>query len=76
MQGRTFLRIMIDNLFLNNPLYKAVYALVNFCNEQSYYNQKEVKFLRKMPLNKTESSCSYQSKFIFTNTQSSGVNNK
>ena len=76
MQGRTFLRIMIDNLFLNNPLSKALSALVNFCNEQNYYNQKELKFLNKMPLNKTEINSTYKNRFIFTSTQVSGVNNK
>ena len=66
MQGRTFLRIMLDNLFINNPLSKAIVALVNFCNEQNYYYRKELKFLTKMPLNKKEEYNIYKNeKFIF-----------
>ena len=74
MQGRTFLRIMLDNLFINNPLSKAIAALVKFCNEQDYYYKKELKFLTKMPLNKTEAYGSYKNnKFIFKNQHSNGV---
>lgn len=76
MQGRTFLRIMFDNLFVNNILSKAVSAFVNFCNEQSYYNQKELKFLKKMPLNNIKNSNSYHKRYVFTTTPTSGVNNK
>ena len=68
MQGRTFFRIMFDNLFVNNALCKAISSLVNFCNEQDYYYKKELKFLTKMPLNKTETYGSYKNnKFIFKN---------
>ena len=77
MQGRTFLRIMIDNLFVNNALCKALSALVNFCNEQSYYSRKELKFLKKMPLNKIEEQkCAYKNRFIFNTNQVSGANHK
>ena len=76
MRGRTFFRIMIDNLFVNNAFCKALTALVNFCNEQSYYGKKELKFLKKMPLNKTERQGIYKNKFIFDSTQHSGVNYK
>ena len=68
MQGRTFFRIMFDNLLFNNSFCKAVIALVNFCNEQRYYKQKELKFLKKIPLNKTQ-TVSYTNKFIFSNTK-------
>ena len=73
MQGRTFLRIMLDNLFVNNALCKAISALVNFCNEQNYYNRKELKFLKKMPLNKVEQDSIYQKRFIFNSTHKTGV---
>ena len=65
MRGRTFFRIMIDNLFINNPLSKAVQALINFCNEQSLYGQKKLKFLKNMPLNKIEQTTTYNKRFIF-----------
>ena len=73
MQGRTFLRIMLDNLFVNNALCKAIIALVNFCNEQSYYNRRELKFLKKMPLNNMKQDSVYQKKFIFNSTHKTGV---
>ena len=76
MQGRTFLRIMLDNLFVNNALCKAISALVNFCNEQSYYSRKELKFLNKMPLNKIEQDSVYQKRFIFNSAHKTGANFK
>ena len=76
MQGRTFLRTMLDSILVNNAFCKAIVALVNFCNEQSYYNRKELKFLKKMPLNKIEQDSSYKNKFIFSGTHNSGVNLK
>ena len=77
MRGRTFYRIMIDNLYVNNALCKALAALVNFCNEQSYYGRKELKFLKKMPLNKTKPDSSvYSNKFIFNTTHNTGVDYK
>ena len=76
MQGRTFFRIMIDNLFVNNALCKAIISLVNFCNEQSYYNGKKLKFLKKMPLTKIEQNRTYKTKFIFNPNQTTGVDYK
>ena len=76
MRGRTFFRIMIDNLFVNNAFCKALLALVNFCNEQSYYGRKKLKFLKKMPLNNVEKTIPYKNKFIFDSTRASGVNFK
>ncbi len=73
MQGRTFFRIMFENIFVNNVISKTFTALVNFCNEQQYYNKKELKFLSKMPLTKKEDSL-YKTKFIFNNYQKNGVN--
>lgn len=76
MRGRTFLRIMLENLFINNTLSKAIIALVNFCNEQSYFAKKELKFLKKMPLTKTEQGNSYKNRFIFNSTYKTGVDYK
>ena len=76
MQGRTFFRIMIDNLFVNNALCKSIVALVNFCNEQSYFAKKELKFLKKMPLTKTEQDSSNKNRFIFNSTYKTGVDYK
>ena len=76
MQKRTFFRIMIDNLFVNNAFCKAIISLVNFCNEQRYYNQKELKFLKNMPLNKIGTKSVYKNKFIFNSAPKSGVDFK
>ena len=73
MNGRTFFRIMFDNLFINNPLSKAITSLVNFCNEQNFYNNKKLKFLEKMPLTKIEQTNSYNKRFIFNSNPKSGV---
>ncbi|MBR2430740.1 hypothetical protein IKB17_04700 [bacterium] len=73
MQIRTFLRIMVDNLFINNPFCKAVIALVNFCKEQGLIGSSELKILKNMPLKKLEEEKVYQKKFIFKNNHSSGV---
>lgn len=67
---------MFDNLFINNVFTKSIMALVNFCNEQSYYNRKELKFFKKMPLNKLDSSNKYKTKFIFNTPPNSGANYK
>lgn len=72
MRGRTFFRIMIDNLFVNNAFCKALVALVNFCNEQSFFSQKDLKFLKKMPLNTKEQDSVYKNRFIFDSSQSIG----
>ncbi len=76
MQGRTFFRIMMDSLFVNNALCKAISSLVNFCNEQRYYSHKELKFLEKMPLNNVQNKSVYTKKFIFNSSHNSGVDYK
>ena len=73
MSGRTFLRIMIDNLFINNPIAKTIIALVNFCNEQNFLYRKELKFLKKMPYNNIQEDTSYKNKLIFDTKKASGV---
>ena len=75
MQGRTFLRIMFNNLFVNNALCRALVSFVNFCNEQRYYNRKELKFLENLPLNNVKNN-GYSKKFIFTNNSNSGASFK
>ena len=65
MRERTFLRIMLDIIF-NNAFFKTIVSIVNFCNEQRYYNQKELKFLKKMPLNNNVVQNDYYKKrFVF-----------
>ena len=76
MKKRTFFRILIDNLFVKNALCKAISALINFCNEQCYYGKKELKFLKKMPLNKMETEKNYKTKFIFNSNHKIGVDLK
>ena len=76
MQGRTFFRIMIDNLFVNNAIGKTISALIKFCNEQSYYGKKELKFLQKMPLNRTEQIKKYDERFLFNSNPKIGANSK
>ena len=51
MQKRTFVRTMLD-IILSNAIVRTIASFVNFCNEQQYYNRKELKFLKKMPINK------------------------
>ena len=65
MRERTFFRIMLDNLLVNNAICKAILSLVNFCNEQSYFSSRKLKFSKKMPLNKIEQDGVYKTKFIF-----------
>ena len=76
MQGRTFFRIMIDNLFVNNAIGRTIAALIKFCNEQSYYGKKELKFLRKMPLKKLEQKNKYDNRFVFNTNPKIGANSK
>ena len=76
MRGRIFFRVMLDNLFVNNAFCRTLQALVNFCNEQSYYGQKKLKFLENMPLNKTEHKNVYDKRFILNSNLKSGVNYK
>ena len=76
MQGRTFFRIMIDNLFINNAISKTILALVKFCNEYSFYSKKELKFLQKMPLKKIEQKNKYDNRFIFNTNPKIGANLK
>ncbi len=72
MQKRTFFRIMMDSLLVNNAIARALSALVNFCNEQSYFSQNKLKFSEKMPLTYNKRESVYKNRFIFDSTQISG----
>ena len=76
MQGRTFFRIMIDSLFVNNPIGRAVSTLVNFCNNSTIYDKKNLKFLKKMPLYKSEPVSGYQKRFVFDSSYVCGAKAK
>ena len=54
---------MLDIVF-DNAIVKTIVSLVNFCKEQLYYNNHELKFLKNMPINKIEIT-PVQNKFIF-----------
>ncbi len=75
MQGRTFFRVMLD-IFLNNALFKAISSFVNFCNEIRYYNRKELKFLKKMPINNMAKENYYKNRFVFNSITSNRTNSK
>ena len=45
---------MID-IFVNTAIVTTIASILNFCNEQSRYFPKKLKFLKKMPLNNLES---------------------
>ena len=51
------------NIFINNALINSIVSLVNFCNEFCYFNNKKLKFWKKMPINKLESNTS--SRYVF-----------
>ncbi len=42
------------DVFFDNAITKSVASLVNFCNEQTYFCQPKLKFLKNMPINKVE----------------------
>ena len=63
MRDRTYIRTMLDTFF-DNALAHAANGLVNFCNENSHLDKKELKFIGKMPLNNTETE-QYDKRFVF-----------
>ncbi len=63
MEKRTVLRTALDKFF-DNALTETVASFVNFCNDSSFYNDKELKFLKKMPINNNEKP-SYDNRFLF-----------
>ena len=76
MLNRTFFRILFDNLFINNPVSKAVITLVNFCNNSYCFNSRKLKFSENMPLHKKEDVINYKNRFIFDSSNICGVNSK
>ena len=42
--------------------------------KQNYYGKKELKFLKKMPLNNIERPKKYDKRFIFNSNPKTGVN--
>ena len=76
MQGRTFFRIMIDSIFINNAFSRAIINLVNFCNEFNHFSHKKLKFAQKKPLNNITNDNYYKNKFIFNKTENYGVDYK
>ena len=75
MLGRTFFRKMLDKI-LDNAVIKAVSSFVKFCNEQRYYNRKELKFSEKMPLTSLVEKEYYKSKFVFNSITSKRTGSK
>lgn len=75
MQGRTFFRRMLD-IFLDNAICKTIASVVNFCNEFRYYNQKELKFVGKMPLNNVVHNEPYKNKFVFNSITGNRTSSK
>ena len=59
-----------------NAICKALSSLVNFCNEQAFFNKGKLKFSKKMPLNIIEQESNYKTKFIFKNNHKIGVDYK
>lgn len=75
MRGRTFFRIMLD-IILNNAVVKSIISCVNFCNEIRYYNRKELKFLKKMPINNTIKENYYKKRFVFNSITGNRTSSK
>ncbi len=63
MQTRTIIRTTLDIIF-DNAITRTITSIVNFCYEQSYFYQKKLKFLKKMPITHVEAH-SFDNKFLF-----------
>ena len=53
MQNRTLVRTILDIIF-DNAIAKTIASVVNFCKEQQYYHNHELKFLKNVPINKLD----------------------
>lgn len=73
MQGRTFYRVMLDKLFVDNIFCKTLSSFINFCKEQGGYTPQELKFLKNVPLIKKEVHNTYKNRFIFDSSQLNGA---
>ena len=76
MQKRTFLRIMMDILFVNNPISRTVLSVVNFCKEYNDFRYKNLKFSKTLPLYMTEKDVKHKNIFIFDSSKAIGANSK
>ena len=65
MQNRTIIRTALDKFF-DNTLVDTISDFVNFCNDQSYFYKKKLKFLQKMPINKID--VENKNRYLFSNT--------
>ena len=54
MQVRTFLRILLNNIFRNNIFARTIRSFVNFCCELDVMNYKSLKYNRSMSLSLEE----------------------
>ena len=70
MHGRTFFRIMLDNLFVNNALFESIIKLVKFLKEMEYFNHKNLKTLNKKTKNVIIKEDDYKNKFKFNSITS------
>ena len=68
MQNRTFLRIIFD-MFFDNAIVKTITSVVNFCKEQYYFHNHELKFLKNVPINRVSKEI-YKKEFLFTTPKS------
>ena len=66
---------MLD-ILIKNTIVKSIVSFVNFCNEQRYYNNHELKFFKKMPINNISKEDIYKNKFLFTNSMEYKVGTK
>lgn len=64
MQNRIFLRTMLERFF-DSALIKAVVSFVNFCKEQGYFKQKELKFYRNLPINNIDVEQQFDNRYLF-----------
>ena len=67
-----------DNIYvIGNKLDWKLHAFMSrLTGKQAYFSKKELKFLKKLPLNKIETENSYKTKFIFKSNHKIGVDYK
>ena len=51
MKIRTFFRIMFNDILHENVISKSIVSVMNFCNEFSIFNDKNLKYDKNMSLN-------------------------
>ena len=70
MQGRTFFRIMLDNLFVNNALFGTIIKLIRFWKELEIFNHINLKTLNKKTKNDIIKEEHYKNRFKFNSITS------